>query len=130
LPVLELRFDDARGEVSYRWKADEKAFAMPIRVGTPDSWQTITPTAHWQTLKSPLAKEEFQVATDWYYVMVSKAADDQGQNKPDPSKTPKAIDRELTQAPKDADKGETAPGIYALDGDTRNAPASFPHARR
>ncbi len=73
LPVLELKFDDANGEFSYRWKADEKAFAMPIRVGTPDSWLTITPTAEWQKLKSPLTKDKFQVATDLYYVVVSKS---------------------------------------------------------
>ena len=45
MPVLELKFDEAKGELSYRWKADEKAFAMPIRVGTNDRWQIITPTA-------------------------------------------------------------------------------------
>jgi len=31
LPTLELTFDDAKGTVSYRWKADEPAFAMPVR---------------------------------------------------------------------------------------------------
>ena len=60
LPVLELKFDDAKGEVAYRWKADEKAFAMPIRVGTPESWQIITPTAEWQTLKTPLGRRNFR----------------------------------------------------------------------
>ena len=40
LPMLELKFDDARRSVSYRWKADEPAFAMPVRVGTKDHWQT------------------------------------------------------------------------------------------
>jgi aminopeptidase N len=73
LPVLELEFDDAKGEVAYRWKADEKAFAMPIRVGTPENWQMITPTAEWQRLKTPLGRERFQVATDLYFVGVSKS---------------------------------------------------------
>jgi aminopeptidase N len=72
LPVLELKFAADRDEVAYRWKADETAFAMPIRAGTPASWQTITPTADWQVLKSPLTKDQFQVATDLYYVVVSK----------------------------------------------------------
>ena len=72
LPILELKFDEAKSEVSYRWKADEKAFAMPIRVGAPASWQTITPTADWQTLKSSLKKDQFQVDTERYYVAVSK----------------------------------------------------------
>jgi aminopeptidase N len=73
LPVLELKFDEAKGEVSYRWKAEEKEFVMPIRVGSPDSWQTITPTTNWQTLKSPLKKDQFQVATDLYFVVVNKS---------------------------------------------------------
>jgi aminopeptidase N len=72
LPVLELKFDDTKGEVAYRWKADEKAFAMPIRVGTPGSWQIITPTMDWQTLKTPLRKDEFRVATDLYFAVVKK----------------------------------------------------------
>ena len=33
LPMLELTFDEAEGTVAYRWKADEPAFAMPVRVG-------------------------------------------------------------------------------------------------
>ena len=43
---------------------------MPIRVGTPDRWETITPAADWQTLKTPLKKGEFQVATDLFFVIV------------------------------------------------------------
>ncbi len=42
----------------------------------------------------------------------------QGKFKLDPSKKPKAIDMEITEAPKEEHKGKTAPGIYALDGDT------------
>jgi aminopeptidase N len=72
LPLLEVKFDDAAGEVAYRWKADETAFAIPVRVGTNDHWQTLRPTAEWQTMKTPLKKDEFQVATDLYYVGVSK----------------------------------------------------------
>ncbi len=72
LPVLELKFDDARAEVSYRWKADAKGFAMPVRVGDPARWEVVTPTAEWQTLKTPLGKDKFQVATDLYYITVSK----------------------------------------------------------
>src|SRR5580658_8904726 len=72
LPALELKFDEANGTVSYHWKADEPAFAMPVRVGTSDHWQTIQPTVEWKTMKTPLKKDEFQVATDLYYVNVSK----------------------------------------------------------
>ncbi len=72
LPALELKFDDAAGTVEYRWKADEPGFAMPIRVGSKDHWQIVTPTAEWQTMKTPLKKDEFQVATDLYFVNVTK----------------------------------------------------------
>ena len=57
LPTLELTFDDAQGTVSYRWKADETAFAMPIRVGAKDNWQIVQPTTEWKTMKTPLKKE-------------------------------------------------------------------------
>ncbi len=73
VPVLELKFDEAAGMVQYRWQADEKDFAMPIRVGKKDAWQTITPsTGEWQTMKTELTKEEFGADTDYYYVIVSK----------------------------------------------------------
>jgi hypothetical protein len=71
IPTLELRFDPAVPSVSYRWKADEKAFAMPIRVGQPQHWEIITPTTEWKTMKTPLGRGEFQVATDLYYVNVA-----------------------------------------------------------
>ncbi len=70
LPVLELRFAD--GRVDYRWKAETKGFAMPIKVGRRAQWQTIKPTAEWQTLKTDLGKEAFEVAAELYYVEVSK----------------------------------------------------------
>jgi aminopeptidase N len=72
IPTLELKFDDAGGSVQYRWVADEKAFAMPIRVGTKDHWETIHPTTDWQTMKTPLTKDQFDVATDLYYVNATK----------------------------------------------------------
>jgi len=67
-----LKFDDAASTVSYRWKVDEPAFAMPIRVGTKDHWEIIQPTTEWKTMKTPLKKNNFQVATDLCYVDVSK----------------------------------------------------------
>jgi aminopeptidase N len=72
LPVLELKFDDANGAVAYRWKADEPEFAMPVRVGMKDRWQIIQPTTTWKTMKTPLRKDEFAVATELYYIEVSK----------------------------------------------------------
>jgi aminopeptidase N len=73
IPSLELKFDEASGSVSYRWKADEAGFAMPVRVGAKEHWQIIQPTLAWQTLRTPLKKDQFEVATDLYFVDVSKS---------------------------------------------------------
>jgi aminopeptidase N len=72
IPTLELKFNEAEGTVDYRWQADEPDFAMPIRVGKKTDWQIIQPTTYWQTMKTPLKKNEFDVATDLYFVNVSK----------------------------------------------------------
>ena len=72
LPALELKFDEAAGTVAYRWKADEAGFRMPIRVGDKEHWQIMQPTAEWQTMKTPLKKDEFEVATELYFVTVTK----------------------------------------------------------
>jgi aminopeptidase N len=70
LPTLELTFEP--GAVSYRWKADEPGFAMPVRVGTKDRWQIIQPTTEWKKMPTSLSKDAFEVATDLYYVNVTK----------------------------------------------------------
>ena len=71
IPTLELKFDES-GKVSYRWKVDEPAFSMPVRVGKKDHWQIITATTEWQTMPTTLHKDEFDVATDLYFVNVTK----------------------------------------------------------
>jgi aminopeptidase N len=73
LPKLQLKFDDATGTVTYRWQVDEPAFAMPIRVGTKNQWQIIQPTVEWQTMKTPLKRDDFQVATELYFISVEKS---------------------------------------------------------
>jgi len=73
IPTLELKFHPDQGTVEYRWKADEPDFAMPIKVGIKDDWQIIHPTTEWQTMKTALSKGQFDVATDLYYVNVSKS---------------------------------------------------------
>jgi aminopeptidase N len=72
IPRLELLFGESPNLVMYKWDADEDDFAMPVRVGTPDHWQIIHPTTKWQWMQSPLSKDDFQVATDFYYVDVNK----------------------------------------------------------
>jgi aminopeptidase N len=72
IPRLELLFGEAPGTVMYKWRADEEEFAMHVRVGTPDHWQIIHPTTHWQTMQTSLSKDDFQVDTDHYYIDVNK----------------------------------------------------------
>ncbi len=72
IPTLELSFDEAKHSVSYRWVADEPGFNMPVRVGKRGKWQIIRPTTDWQTMPTPLKRDEFDVATDLYYVNVTK----------------------------------------------------------
>ncbi|HJZ98352.1 MAG TPA: M1 family metallopeptidase [Candidatus Solibacter sp.] len=70
LPVLELAFAD--GQVRYRWKADEAGFAMPVRVGKRGEWQIVQATGEWKSMPTTLKPEEFDIASDLYYVAVSK----------------------------------------------------------
>ena len=80
---VRLRFEDGvQGELDLgkviRFKgvfaglADEREFAMPIRVGERGKWTTIRPTTAWTVMKTPLNKDTFEVATDLYYVSVTK----------------------------------------------------------
>jgi aminopeptidase N len=72
LPVLELAFNEKERSVAYRWRADERGFNMPIRVGERGKWQTIQPTTDWQVMPLTLTKDTFEVATDLYFVNVVK----------------------------------------------------------
>jgi aminopeptidase N len=70
IALLELRFDPSAETVSYRWKADEPDFAMPVRVGDSSHWQTIHPTTQWQTMKTTVSPTAFAVDTDHFYIDV------------------------------------------------------------
>ncbi|QHN04371.1 M1 family metallopeptidase [Granulicella sp. WH15] len=72
IPTLELNFDEAQGIVMYKWQAEEPGFAMPVKVGSEGHWQTIHPTREWQWMKTGLSKEQFSVATELFFVNVSK----------------------------------------------------------
>ncbi len=72
IPALELSFDTEAHTVLYKWQAEETAFEMPIKVGEPSHWQTIRPSTTWQTLSNSLSPDDFHVATDLFYVNVSK----------------------------------------------------------
>jgi len=73
LPVLELTFHEADGTMSYRWKADERAFAMPVRIGRAGAWRTIIPTTDWQTMTAIAPRDQIEVATDSFYINVVMA---------------------------------------------------------
>jgi aminopeptidase N len=70
IPTLELKFEP--GAVRYRWQADVKGFAMPVKAGDLAAWKTIHPTEEWQAIKTPLGRDTFHVATDLYFVNVIK----------------------------------------------------------
>ncbi|HKW01543.1 MAG TPA: M1 family metallopeptidase [Vicinamibacterales bacterium] len=72
LPTLELMFDDANHTVMYRWKADEPNFAMPVRVRQNGQSKMIEPTLTWQTMKTTVGKDQFEVVTDEFFIEVSK----------------------------------------------------------
>ena len=74
IPVLQLRFDPEVKRLSYRWKVDEAVFRMPVKVGDPAHWRTITPTVDWQVMPTTLTADQFQVATDLYYIDVDKSS--------------------------------------------------------
>ncbi len=73
LPTLQLRFDPAVKRVSYRWKVDVDPFRMPVKVGDPAHWQTITPTTDWQDMPWNGTPEQFGVAAELYYLTVEKS---------------------------------------------------------
>jgi aminopeptidase N len=72
LPTLQLAFNET-GRMAYRWKADERSFDMPVRVGRPGRWTLIEATTDWKVMPTSLEKEEVDVATDLYYINVEKS---------------------------------------------------------
>jgi aminopeptidase N len=72
LPTLELMFDDANHTVLYRWKADEANFKMPVRIRQNGQSKMIEATPEWQTMKTTVGKDQFEVVTDEFFINVSK----------------------------------------------------------
>jgi aminopeptidase N len=70
-PMLELRFDRAKGTVAYRWVAGEAKFAMPIEVGDPQHWTRVMPVTNaWTTMPWTNDPDKFSVALNRFYVDV------------------------------------------------------------
>ena len=72
IPRLELLWGEAPGTLMYKWAADEKDFAMPVRAGTPGHWQTLQPTTKWQMMRTSISKDDLQVDLDYFFVDVNK----------------------------------------------------------
>ena len=69
LPVLELKFDRAKGTVAYRWSADEAGFAMPIKIGDREHLTLVTPvTTEWKTMPWTTDPDTLDVPHDLYFV--------------------------------------------------------------
>ena len=80
LPVLEMTFDETAKTIAYRWRADERRFAMPLRVEIAGAPKWIKPTTEWQTV-SYEGKPELKVRSDLYYIDVAVLGAD-GRPKP------------------------------------------------
>ena len=61
----------SRSDLSRRWKADERGFAMPIKAGDPAKWQMLQPTTDWKSMEWSAGKDAFKVATELFYVNVA-----------------------------------------------------------
>lgn len=72
IPKLELKLNE--GELKYRWRTDETAFAMPVRLRIAGQWQLLKPTTQWQAIKTTAKKSEVDVPTDIYYIEVDKSS--------------------------------------------------------
>lgn len=71
LPKLQVKF--GANEVSYRWQAEVEDFNMPIKILGNGELRMIHPTAQWQKEKrAGLTKENWQAATDLFYVAVEE----------------------------------------------------------
>lgn len=72
LPVLQVKFDEK--QVSFRWQAEVEDFNMPVKVRGNGKAQVIYPTAQWksESLRGT-AKEDWQVATDLFYIAVDSS---------------------------------------------------------
>jgi aminopeptidase N len=69
IPLLELRFDGAKGVVAYRWSADEPGFAMPIKMGDRAHLTLEAPvTTEWKTMPWTKDPDLFDVPMDLYFV--------------------------------------------------------------
>ena len=72
LPTLELALSTADGTLAYRWKAAERDFAMPIRLGTTAQSILLEPTTTWKMMPTSMREAELQVDLDRYYINIAR----------------------------------------------------------
>jgi aminopeptidase N len=71
IPTLQVKFEKSR--VSFQWKAEVEDFNMPIKVRANGKAHFIYPTSKWKSESlGDIAKENWQVATDLFYVEVEE----------------------------------------------------------
>jgi hypothetical protein len=74
LPELQVKFEKRNKEtwMSYRWKADEPGFAMPVRVTTsPNQYTFLHPRTNWQEINlHTLKPKDFKADTEHFYISV------------------------------------------------------------
>ncbi|MEZ4960524.1 MAG: M1 family metallopeptidase [Saprospiraceae bacterium] len=72
IPRLEIDLEQMGADlkVIYKWEAEVPTFNMPVKVGNPNNYQTIYPTANGiqETILPNLQKSDFQVATELFYI--------------------------------------------------------------
>jgi uncharacterized protein (TIGR03067 family) len=71
----------------------------------------------WLYLRKPSAAASLG-SGDEFSIKMRDMVITKGKCKIDPSKNPKTIDMEITEAAREIEKGKTIPGIYDLDGNT------------
>jgi len=73
VPNLQVWIDEDHHRVGYRWENAEADFAMPVRVGNPMHWTTVTPTTaqvQWMPWNRPAI--DFLVDEDHFYIAVTR----------------------------------------------------------
>ena len=72
LPTLELVAQAAEGTLAYRWVAEERGFAMPVKIGVPGRWRVIRPTTAWQVMPAPESIDKIAADLESAYINVVK----------------------------------------------------------
>ncbi len=71
IPTLTYKIKKKRNKLTfcYRWEADVKAFDMPMKIGVDEKYQTIYPTAEWQSIDlGKIEEDQLRLATELFYI--------------------------------------------------------------